>query len=159
MTGFPTAPSPSPIAVAEGQGGEGGDADGELPTMEKQPRVDFPCVVTPATTDEDYNRSPNFVVRSLGSTNCDGTNLAPQPLPSHADDEGVDPEKDGDYVGDGDEDRKGEDDDEDAMLGGLKLVTAHLGPRPHDELVEEWDAELLRPCGVKILGYKDGRLP
>ncbi|KAG8054018.1 hypothetical protein GUJ93_ZPchr0001g30218 [Zizania palustris] len=77
----------------------------KLSTMEKHPWVDFPCVVTPVTTDEDYNKSPNFAARSLGSTNCDGVDLAPQPLPSHADDEGTDPKKDGGYVGGDHEDR------------------------------------------------------
>ncbi|KAG8071885.1 hypothetical protein GUJ93_ZPchr0006g41029 [Zizania palustris] len=98
--------------------------------MEKQPQVDFPCAVNLATTDEDYNRSPIFVTRSLSPTNCDEVDcdLAPQPLPSHADDEGANPEKDGGYVGGGDEDWEGEDDDEDARIEGLKLVAAYLGP-------------------------------
>ncbi|KAG8065076.1 hypothetical protein GUJ93_ZPchr0004g40373 [Zizania palustris] len=136
--GFPTTLSPPPRAASDSRRATG-DADKKLSTMEKQPRVDFPCVVTPATTDEDYNRSPNFAARSLGSTNCDGADLVPQPLPSHADDEGTDPEKIGDYVAGGDEDREGEDDDEDARLGGLKLVAAHLSPRPHDDLIVERD--------------------
>ncbi|KAG8089622.1 hypothetical protein GUJ93_ZPchr0011g28115 [Zizania palustris] len=136
-TGSPTASSPPPRATSDSRRATG-DGDTKLSTMEKQPQVDFPCVVTPVTTDEDYNRSPNFATRSLGFTNCDGANLAPQPLPSHAD---------GGYVGSGDEDREGEDDDEDAKLGGLKLIAAHLGLRPHDELVAERDEDGWLPWG------------
>ncbi|KAG8068273.1 hypothetical protein GUJ93_ZPchr0005g14304 [Zizania palustris] len=89
-TGSPTASSPPPRAASDSRRATE-DADRKLSTMEKHPRVDFPCIVTPATTDEeDYNRSPNFADRSLGSTNCDRADLAPQLLPSHADDEGAD---------------------------------------------------------------------
>ncbi|KAG8048399.1 hypothetical protein GUJ93_ZPchr0009g625 [Zizania palustris] len=58
-TGFPTASSPPMRAVSDSKRATG-DADRKLSTMEMQPRVVFPCAVTPATTDEDYNRSPNF---------------------------------------------------------------------------------------------------
>ncbi|KAG8043300.1 hypothetical protein GUJ93_ZPchr2161g7123 [Zizania palustris] len=124
--GSPTASSP-PLRATFNSRRATRDTDRQLSTMEKQPRVDFPCAVTPATTDEeDYNKSPSSAARSLIS-NCDEADLAPQLLPSHADDEGADPEKDGGYVGGSNKDRDREDDDEDARLGGLKLVATHLG--------------------------------
>ncbi|KAG8062439.1 hypothetical protein GUJ93_ZPchr0003g18528 [Zizania palustris] len=90
------------------------DTNRELPTMEKQPWVDSPCAITLATPDEEgHNRSLDFIDRSLYSTNGDGADSAPQPLPPSADDDGADPEEEGDYEGGGDEGQDGKDDSRD----------------------------------------------
>ncbi|KAG8051101.1 hypothetical protein GUJ93_ZPchr0009g1605 [Zizania palustris] len=55
-----------------------GDANMESSTMKKS-QVEFPCVVTPITPDEEgFNESLDFAARSFhDSTNSDEANPAP----------------------------------------------------------------------------------
>ncbi|KAG8055609.1 hypothetical protein GUJ93_ZPchr0001g32891 [Zizania palustris] len=128
VTGFLTAPSPpSPHAEAEAQV-ERKDREALSPILIKEATnqqgdvalVESLRTVTLATPDEEsHNGSLDASTRSFhDSTNDDVVDPAPQPLPPSADDDGADPKEEGDYMGSDDEGQEGEDDDEDAMLGG-----------------------------------------
>ncbi|KAG8083798.1 hypothetical protein GUJ93_ZPchr0010g8708 [Zizania palustris] len=80
--------------------------------------MESPCAVTPATADEEgHNRSLDFVAHYFhDSMNDNVAHSAPQSLPPSTDNDGSDPEEEGDYMDGDDEGQEGEDDDEDAAL-------------------------------------------
>ncbi|KAG8082504.1 hypothetical protein GUJ93_ZPchr0014g46950 [Zizania palustris] len=127
VTGFLTTPSPLSLhAEAEVQG-ERKDQEALNPILIKEAAVqqgdvalvESPRADTPVTPDEEsHNGSLDSTALSFhDSTNGDVVDPAPQPLPPSADDDGADPEEEGDYVGSSNEGQEGEDDDKDAMLG------------------------------------------
>ncbi|KAG8042883.1 hypothetical protein GUJ93_ZPchr0317g33743 [Zizania palustris] len=97
--GFPTASSLSPIAVAGAQGDyEGGG-------------------------DEGQDGKDDSAVRSFSnSTDDDGAESAPQTLPLPVDEEGAEPKEEEGYVGSGNRDQEGKDNDEDAALPTTGMI-------------------------------------